>query len=171
MLSNQPSISYYQQATQLFIEIYIRPPTKFIIENYSRLLPTCKFYPQTIVIILLEAEMYLEKTNQQVQQEKQRLKKEFLNLGEDIQSVAKSKKWLIEIIDPQNGKPINSASGEITFDIVSVVHELLDLRIDDTNNGCKLLNHPLKKTAIYPNLLLSDVDSKQMNYLIEEALS
>jgi hypothetical protein len=43
--------------------------------------------------------------------------------------------------------------------------------VNDTNNGCQSLNHPLKKTAIYPNLLLSDIDNKQMNCLIEEALS
>ncbi|MGP0129475.1 MAG: methylmalonic aciduria and homocystinuria type D protein [cyanobacterium endosymbiont of Rhopalodia musculus] len=170
MLPNQPIISY-QQATQLFIEIYIQPPTRFVIENYSRLLPEYKFYPQTMVIILLEAEISLEKTNQQVQQEKQRLKKEFLKLGENIRAVAQREKWLIEVIDPQDGKPINSASGEITFDIVSVVHNSLGFRFNKTNNSCKLLNHPLKETAIYPNLILSDIDNKQMNYLIEEALS
>ncbi|YAI81894.1 MAG: hypothetical protein ACQJCO_08945 [cyanobacterium endosymbiont of Rhopalodia sterrenbergii] len=74
MLPNQPIISY-QQATKLLIEIYIQPPTKFVVDNYSKLLPECKFYPQTIIIILLEAKIYLEKTNQQVRQEKQRFKK------------------------------------------------------------------------------------------------
>lgn len=170
MFPNQPIISY-QQATQLFIEIYIQPPTRFILENHSRLLPRCKFYPQIMVIILLEAKIYLEQTNQQVQQEKQRLKKEFLQLGENIRTVAQGKKWLIEVIDPQDGKPIYSASGETTFDIVSVVHDSLGFKFNDTNNNCKLLNHPLKKTAIYPNLLLSDIDNKQMNYLIKEILS
>ncbi|YAI81895.1 MAG: hypothetical protein ACQJCO_08950 [cyanobacterium endosymbiont of Rhopalodia sterrenbergii] len=93
-----------------------------------------------------------------------------MKLGENIQAVVEREKWLIEVIDPQDGKPINSAPGKIYFDIVSVIHELLDLRVDDTKNGCKILHHPLKKTAIYPNLLLSDVDNKRMIYLIEEAL-
>lgn len=170
MSPDKPIIGY-QQATQLLVEIYIQPPTRFVIENHSRLLPEWKFYPQTMVIILLEAKMSLQTINQQVQQEKQRLKEEFLKLGENIRSVSQRKKWLIEIIDPQDGKPINSASGEITFDIVSVVRELLGFKLDDTSNTCKLLNHPLKKTAIYPNLLLSDVDPKKINSLIKEVFN
>ncbi|WP_267383183.1 hypothetical protein [Cyanobacterium sp. uoEpiScrs1] len=169
MLSNKPIISY-QQATKFFIEIYIQPPTKFIIDNYSILLPDCKFYPQTIAIILLEARMSLEKNNKQVQQEKQRLKKEFLKLGNKIQSIAKKEKWLVEIIDPQNGKPINSTSSQINFDIVSIVHELLGFTFNNTNSGCKLLNHPLKATAIYPNIILSNIDHKQMDFLIKKTL-
>jgi hypothetical protein len=43
--------------------------------------------------------------------------KEFLKLGKNILSVAQRKKWLIKVINPQDGKSINSTSGEITFDI------------------------------------------------------
>ncbi|XTZ10237.1 MAG: hypothetical protein ACQZ3N_09175 [cyanobacterium endosymbiont of Rhopalodia yunnanensis] len=59
----------------------------------------------------------------------------------------------------------------MTFDVVCIVQELLDFMVNDTNNGCQSLNNPLKKTAIFPNLLLSDIDNKQMNCLIEEAFS
>jgi hypothetical protein len=55
--------------------------------------------------------------------------------------------------------------------LLLIFHKLPYFRLEDSNNGCKILNHPLKKIVIYPNLLLSDIDDKQMNYLIEEALS
>jgi hypothetical protein len=79
--------------------------------------------------------------------------KEFLKLGENIRSVAKRKKWLIEVINPQDGKSINSTSGEMTFYIVSIIHELPYFRLYDTNNGCEISSHPLQPTVIYPNFL------------------
>jgi hypothetical protein len=46
----------------------------------------------------------------------------------------------------------------MTFDIVSIVHELPYFKLYDTNNGCKILKHSLKKKVIYPKVLLSDID-------------
>ncbi|MEA5533993.1 hypothetical protein [Crocosphaera sp. XPORK-15E] len=165
------SIISYQKTTQLMVEIYVRSSTHFIINHYSKLLPDWDFYPETVVIILLESAIPLNTVNRDVIKEKKRLRNEFLEWANIIKFHCKKQKWLTEIIDPQDGMPIYSSQGKMGFDVVAVVHELLRFDVNDTKDGCKMLHHPIKKTAIYPSLLLSDAKVKDMNYLLQKTLT
>ncbi len=164
-------IMTYQEKIKIPIEIYIQPPTQFLRGNYPKLLPEWLLCPRTIIIVLLHSQFALEQVTQQIQDEKTRLKDEFLKLGQKIQAVGRRKKCLVEVINPQDGKPINSASGEITFDIVAVVHELLGLSFSHTKDGCKILRHPFQKTAIYPSLLVANGSHQVMNSIVQEILT
>lgn len=55
MLKIKPLITY-QIMVKLPIEIYIHPPTQFIVDNVSDLLPKWKLVPRSIIIILLHAD-------------------------------------------------------------------------------------------------------------------
>ena len=113
--------------------------------------------PKTAVIILLYSFIPLETSNRQVELEKQRLREEFLALSKRIKLTFQKQGILIAIIDPQDGKPINYPASKLSFDIIAVVHQLLNLSFYQIH-GCKVLNHPIQQTAIYPNLLLSNTD-------------
>ena len=167
---SQPIVTS-QTTTSLSTEIYVRSPTQFILENYTALLPEWKIAPQTVVIVLLASKMSLLSINRQVQLEKQRLKQEFFQLGHTIQSTCQSPEQLIAIIDPQDGRPIQSPLGQITVDVVAVVHQLLKFRVQETGAGCTILSHPIRKTAIYPSLLLSDIDSRAMYSSLQKIFS
>lgn len=167
MDSSQPIVTS-QTTTSLSTEIYVRSPTQFILENYASFLPEWKIAPQTVVIMLLASRMGLLTIDQQVQFEKQRLRKEFFQLGQTIQSACQSREQLIAIIDPQDGRPVQSPLAQITVDVVAVVHQLLKFRVQRTREGCKILNHPIRKTAIYPSLLLSSGDSRAMYSLLQK---
>ncbi|WP_243397345.1 hypothetical protein [Crocosphaera subtropica] len=153
---------------KLPIEIYIHPPTQFIVDNVSDLLPKWKLVPRSIIIILLHAKLPIEKINQETQTEKERLKEEFLQLGNKLKYVLQQENWLIEIIDPQEGKPINSKNATMNFDMIAIVNQILGFNYYHTKQGCKVLNHPTQKTAIYPSLLVSDTDNiniyNRLNY-------
>ncbi|MGK7883830.1 MAG: methylmalonic aciduria and homocystinuria type D protein [Crocosphaera sp.] len=151
------SIITYQKTAQLPIEIYVQPVTQFITNNSSLLLPELDIVPKTTVIILLYSFIPLETSNRQVELEKQRLREEFLTLSKRIKLTFQKQGALITIIDPQDGKPINSPASKLSFDIIAVVHQLLNFSFYQIH-GCKVLNHPIQQTAIYPGLLLSDVD-------------
>ncbi|CCQ53803.1 hypothetical protein CWATWH0402_4248 [Crocosphaera watsonii WH 0402] len=155
-LNINPIITY-QKTAQLPIEIYVQPVTQFITNNSSLLLPEWHIVPKTAVIILLYSFIPLETSNRQVELEKQRLREEFLTLSKRIKITFQKQGTLIAIIDPQDGKPINSPASQLSFDIIAVVHQLLNFSFYQIH-GCKVLNHPIQQTAIYPSLLLSDVD-------------
>jgi hypothetical protein len=167
MLNNNPLI-LYQLSASLPIEIYVKPPTKFIIDNCSELLPTWEFCPQTIMMILFHTKMRIDTVNSDVKKEKERLKIEFLELGKILKGIFEHKKCLIEIIDPQEGKPIDSDEVTINFDMIAIIHQLLGFSFDNTDEGCKVLNHPTQKTAIYPGILLSDKNPEKVNYILKE---
>ena len=109
------------------------------------------------MIFLLYSFIPLDTINCKVEMEKQRLKEEFLILSKRIKLTCKKQGSLIAIIDPQDGRPIDSPASQLSFDVIAVVHQLLNFNYYQIH-GCKVLTHPIQQTAIYPSLLLSDVD-------------
>lgn len=165
MLSSNPIISY-QKIVQLPIEIHVRKPSQFIIKNTVKLLPDWKSIPGSIIIVLLYSQIPIETVNQEVEIEKKRLKEEFLQFGNQLKLILQKEKYLIELIDPQQGKSIDSHEGTINFDIVAIIHQLLGFTFRNTDKGCKVLHHPTQKTAIYPSILLSDVSPKLIDSIL-----
>ncbi len=140
-------------------EVYYKYPTQFILDNWPKLLPTWSVSPQRVVIILLKSQFALDIENEMIQKEKERLLDEFYKLSKVFieQGIA------TEIISPPDGTPQYSMQGELTFDVVAVVHQLLGFDFSDTPKGCKVLKHPIWKEAVYPGLLLSQkkINSEQ----------
>jgi hypothetical protein len=137
------------------VEIYSKPPTQFLANNWQKLLPSWKTAPQTLVITLLKSEFSLEQEGDRVAQEKDRLLKEFLSRGKLFYSLSQEKGYLAEVISPKDGTPQYTTKGELTFDLVAIVHESLGWNFSRTNEGCKVLIHPNWGTNIYPGLFLS----------------
>ena len=92
--------------------------------------------PKTAVIILLYSFIPLETSNRQVELEKQRLREEFLTLSKRIKITFQKQGTLIAIIDPQDGKPINSPASQLSFDIIAVVHQLLNFSFYQISFKC-----------------------------------
>lgn len=169
MSKNKPLVTY-QTTIKLPIEIYIHPPTQFIVDNFSDLLPQWKTIPRSILIILLYAKIPIETISQETLEEKERLKQEFLQLGNRLKYILEEDNCFIEIIDPQEGKSINSNDTKINFDMIAVVNQSLGFNYYHTEQGCKVLQHPTQKTAIYPSLLVSDTDPVIINNLLQKVV-
>ena len=93
------------------------------------------------------------------------MRQEFLKLGKTIQLILQKKQYLAEVIDPRDGKPINSVSGSIFFDNVAVVHKSLMMHYISFGK-CKLLHHPFQKTSIYPGLMITNAKTERIRDLI-----
>lgn len=150
---------------QLLGEIYIQSPTDFIINNYPKLLPTWSNYPQSVMIVLLLSNSLISENNSIVEAEKQRLKLAFLNWGNQLKLKLIQSSLKLEIIDPQTGYPIYSTAGEISFDIVRVIHQSLSFQIKE-QKGCKILEYPTQLIGLYPCLLLSDAKETEVYDLL-----
>ncbi len=168
MLANNPIISY-QKTVPLPIEMYIKKPSDFIINNISELLPNWKIHPASIIVVLFYSQIPIKIVSQEVEKEKQRLKQEFLQFANKLTLILQKEKCLIEIIDPQDGKPLNTNPGTINFDIVATIYQLLGLSFQSTNEGCKVLNHPTQNTAIYPTILVSDRKPQEINSILQSS--
>jgi hypothetical protein len=136
------------------MELYLTIPTDFIINFYNKLLPAWQKSPQSIGIFLLPASLSLAGESSEIEVEKIRLLKQFLEWGEKFYLTCEKNKIKAEIISPQDGFPIYSDRGDINFDIVKVVAELLKFQTIKIDR-CKAIVHPQWQTAVYPGLLLS----------------
>ncbi|MFY0609733.1 MAG: hypothetical protein JXR06_05375 [Candidatus Atelocyanobacterium thalassa] len=160
------SIVINQKEIHNTCELYIVKPTRFILYNYSKLLPSWNGSPHSLIIFLLYSTVPLDNNCVQVQKEKKRLRQKFLRLGNIIQPILQRKQYLTEIIDPRDGKLVSSISGYIFFDSVTIIHKSLKMNYVSAKQ-CKLLYHPFQKTNIYPGLMISNARVNRVNNLIE----
>jgi len=129
-------------------EVHYKAPTQFMYKNWQRLLPDYLATPEIVIIILLKSQFSLNGEGEMIIKEKDRLLKQFLALSNLY--VGRG----TEIISPVDGTPQFSRKGELAFDLVAVVHELLGWPFSQTPQGCKVLKHPLWGEAVYPGIVL-----------------
>ena len=74
------SIVINQKEIHNTCELYIVKPTRFILYNYSKLLPSWNGSPHSLIIFLLYSTVPLDNNCVQVQKEKKRLRQKFLRV-------------------------------------------------------------------------------------------
>ena len=67
-------------SAQTDIEIYLKPPNDFTIQNWEKLLPDWQVMPHSMIIVLLNSSMALDNEGELIESEKARLFTEFLEL-------------------------------------------------------------------------------------------
>ena len=149
-------------------EIYIKSPTPFMVDNWERLLPDWKVAPQTIVLVLLKSQFPLDSEGEFIQAEIDRLIKQFFQSGNSFHLASHQKGFLTEIISPKDGTPQYSRRGNAHFDLVAAVHHSLRFNFSRTVNGCKVLQHPVWQTAVYPGLFLSEATVTVVESILTE---
>lgn len=150
------------------VEIYLKLPTPFMMNNWDRLLPDWQVPPQTLVLVLLNADFPLDDEGNFVEREKNRLLKQFLALGESFHRASRQRGFFTEIISPKDGMPQYSTQGDLIFDLVATVHHSLGFDYSITIKGCQVLKHPVWQTAIYPGLFLSEATIVEVQSILTE---
>ena len=95
----------------------------------------------------------LDKTPE-TEQQKQRLREQFIAFGQRFASKLYEIGYLSEIFDPQTGLPLLSEPGQLKLDDVAVVQACLGYQLID-RGGCSILQHPVWGSAVYPSILVS----------------
>ncbi len=150
------------------VEIYLKSPTPFMIDNWEKLLPDWKVPPQTIVLILLKSRLPLDGEGEFIELEKERLLHRFLEWGKVFYSTGHQGGFLTEIISPKDGTLQYSKKGQLIFDLVATVHYSLGFDFSKTAEGCKVLEHPVWQTAVYPGLFLSEATATVVKSILTE---
>ncbi|NCS04734.1 MAG: hypothetical protein GPJ06_23030, partial [Microcystis aeruginosa G13-11] len=107
------------------VERYIKSPTPFMVHNWEKLLPDWQVPPQTIVIVLINSQFPLDEEGELIEQEKDRLLKQFMQWGQSFHLMSQKQGFLTEIICPKEGIPQYSKKGDAHFDLVATVHHSL----------------------------------------------
>jgi hypothetical protein len=150
------------------VEIYIKFPTPFMVDNWKILLPDWKVSPQTMALVLMNSPFPLDSEGEFIEQEKDRLLRQFFALGEAFNLASCKRGFLTEIVSPKDGTPQYSGKGKLIFDLVATVHHSLGFGFSRTVKGCKVLEHPVWQTAIYPGLLLSGATFLEVKSILSD---
>lgn len=152
------------------VEIYLKLPTPFMMNNWNKLLPDWSVPPQAIVLVLLKSDFPLDGEGELVEQEKDRLLRQFMALGKFFALASQQRGIIAEIISPKDGTPQYSTQGDLIFDLVAIVHHSLGFDYSFTLKGCQLLKHPVWQTAIYPGLFLSEATLVEVQSILTNNL-
>ena len=151
-----------------YLEIHLKVPTSFMIENWKKLLPDWKVPPQTLVLVLLNSQFPLDREGELIEAEKDRLLQHFKEWGKSFYLASLQGGFLTEVISPKNGRPQYSRIGELHFDLVAAVHHSLGFDFFRTGKGCKLVKHPVWQAAVYPGLFLSGATAAEVESMLTE---
>lgn len=147
------------------IQIYITEPSQFIQQNQHRLLPTWTASITHIILVLQKSKFPLEKSSQEIEQEKDYLRLRFLRFGCNLVFKLIDVQYQGDLFDPRNGYPLLSRCGEINLSDTTVVRDLLDFRV--IKQKCSLLIHPQWGTAIYPSTIVTSAPLEVIKPLFE----
>lgn len=129
-------------------------PTPFIARHSRELVPEWSSPVGTVLIIFQRAACDLNQRSPLTEQQKNRLRLTFIDLGLAIATQLRQLGHFAELFDPQTGHPLLSTPGTLELDDVAVIRACLGyptLQID----GCSLVLHPAWGSAVYPSVILS----------------
>jgi hypothetical protein len=144
----------------------IHSPSAFIQAHWRRLLPAWTKPAASILLVLQPAEINLLQPCQQVHEEKQQLRQQFLEFANTIAQTLKQSGHLVEIFDPRSGLPMLSPAGTLHLDDVAVVQNCLGYPVVAAG-GCATILHPEWGSAVYPSTLLCSASPRTLQALLE----
>lgn len=134
-------------------QISIHPPTPFLRDNLTRILPEWNADEIRVVIVLQRSRFPLVESTPEIEAEKNRLRDRFLNLAFDVASELNLRGWMTDIIDPKTGYPMLSQPGELHHSDATAVATLLNFPL--RRGLCSTAVHPDWGSAVYPGVFMS----------------
>ncbi|NEO25325.1 MAG: methylmalonic aciduria and homocystinuria type D protein, partial [Kamptonema sp. SIO4C4] len=107
------------------MEFFLYPPTPFLKDHLALLLPDWSAEAIWVAIALQKANCDLLSATPESDQEKQRLREQFIQLAVQLVQQVQKQGGEADFFDPQTGYPWFSRPGSLTHDDVATVHTLL----------------------------------------------
>lgn len=137
-----------------FMQYSVHPPSPFINTHWHQLLPDWSCPVESILVVLQPCSCDLAAKTPATDDQKQRLRQQFLEFGNQVAHHIRQRGYLVEMFDPRTGLPLFSQPGSLPLDDVAVAQACLGYQTRD-RWGCSLILHPTWGSAVYPSTLLS----------------
>jgi hypothetical protein len=147
----------------------VHPPPPFIQAHLDRLLPAWNRPVQSVLVVLQHCNSALWERTLETEVEKDLLRQQFIQLGQQIASQLQQLPHLVEVIDPQTGLPTLSQAGSLKLDVVRVVDACLGYTIAPSGT-CKVIVHPTWGSAVYPAVILSSAQPSILQGIVDRLI-
>jgi hypothetical protein len=148
------------------VQISIHQPSPFMVQNLERVIPDWNLPVLWVVVVLQQSRYHLAESTDGIEREKERLREKFMRFGLDVAFDLRDHGLLTDLIDPRTGYPLLSRIGEIPHDDTAAVKALLDFPV--IHNNCRVLEHPIWGTAVYPSILMSSASPKTIKSVLKK---
>lgn len=145
-------------------QISIHPPTPFLRDNLTRILPEWNSDEIRVVVVLQRSRFPLTESTPEIELEKNQLRDRFLKLAFNVASELNRRGWMTDIIDPKTGYPMLSKPGELHHSDAATVATLLNFPLK--RGLCSLALHPDWGSALYPGVFMSAAPSDRIAEVI-----
>lgn len=147
----------------------IHPPSDFIRNHSSHLLPDWSLPVASVLVVLQPARCSLLPLTIETKQEKDELRDRFLQWGTPLVCTLQAQGHLADLFDPRTGLPFLSQPGSLQLDDVAVVRYCLGYT-SETQGGCSIILHPTWQSAVYPSVLVCSVTPGLLNRMVQDWL-
>lgn len=148
----------------------IHPPSLYILQHQSQLLPDWSLPIQSVLIVLQPCPIILLDRTVETEACKDQQRQRFLDLSQAIAARLRQLGHLATAFDPRTGLPVHDRAGDLYLDHVAVVRSLLGYAKISSGN-CSVILHPLWGGAVYPSVLLASAASQVVEVAVEAVVS
>ncbi|MGV2828887.1 methylmalonic aciduria and homocystinuria type D protein [Myxosarcina sp. GI1(2024)] len=168
-MSSQPDLNLIEP-TDTAVEIYLRRPSQFIIDNQKQLLPTWDRPVGQVILVLQQSRLSLERSDEAVAQEKDRLRERFFRFGCSLVFLLRDRNLLSDLFDPRNGYPLISRQGDVTLNDTAAIEALLGFEVTDCGD-CALITHPYWGSGVYPATIVTIASFPAIESILNEVIA
>jgi hypothetical protein len=151
------------------VEYSVHPPTWFLSHHLPQLLPDWSEPVQSLVVVLQKSSMPLLRKTKAVEQEKARLRHQFLEFGQALAQDLQALGYTTEVFDPCNGLPTLSRPGGTHLDDLALIQSVLGHQ-RHRQGACWVMEHPQWGKAVYPSVLVSAAQPSQLQQVVKTSL-
>ncbi|MGD1920745.1 MAG: methylmalonic aciduria and homocystinuria type D protein [Pleurocapsa sp.] len=152
------------------VQVSIASPSQFILEHQQQLLPNWNISIHLVILLLQQSSISLKEFNNQVIQEKDCLRANFLRWGTSLIFALQDLGYKSDLFDPRDGYPLLSQPGKSTLDDNAVVKASLDYPLINYN-GCSVVKHPTWGDQVYPGTIVTAAPQDAVTPLIKNLLA
>ena len=144
-----------------FMQWSVHAPSPYLCAHRAQLLPTWTCPIASVLVVLQPFSGELLHRSPQIERQKQRLRRQFLDLSYRLATALQAQGYLAEAFDPRTGWPLLSPPGQVPLDDVAIVRSCLGYPTVN-RQGCSVLLHPVWGSSVYPSTLLSSASLPQL---------
>uniref|UniRef100_B8HSJ6 Methylmalonic aciduria and homocystinuria type D protein n=1 Tax=Cyanothece sp. (strain PCC 7425 / ATCC 29141) TaxID=395961 RepID=B8HSJ6_CYAP4 len=145
----------------------IHSPTTFLEQHLAQLLPDWWLPIVTVLVVLQKSPIPLLEKTAATEQAKEWLRQHLLFLLTTVAEQLKQQGYASDVFDPRTGFPLCSQPGCLPLDHIAVVQTTLGYPTQRLG-GCRVIDHPDWKTAVYPAILVSTAPPPTVEQVLKE---
>ena len=121
-----------------------------------------------LVVTYQRASVDLIECSPVVEEQKNFLLRRFVAWADYVRAYFSSTKYWVDFIDPCSGFPQYHQRGSVSHNDIDAIQQVFNYFVDSVA-GCKVVSHPIWKTACYPAILYTNAPIQELENAIDVA--